>query len=125
MFVDGAVALSYQLGVSEAVIGLTVVAIGTAAPEIVTAAIAAWRRQSGVAIGNVLGSNMFNMLGIGGITAVVSPISVHPHFLEFDFLVLVGATISVILIGHVSGFLGRVAGGLMLAAYVAYTVSLF
>lgn len=125
LFVDGAVALSYHLGVSEAVIGLTVVAIGTAAPEIVTATIAAWRRQSGVAVGNVLGSNMFNMLGIGGITAAVSPISVHPHFLEFDLLVLLGATISIILVGHVSGSLGRMTGGLMLAAYAGYTVSLF
>ena len=125
LFVDGAVALSRLLGVSEAVIGLTVVAVGTAAPEIVTATIAAWRRQSGVAIGNVLGSNMFNMLGIGGITALVSPIAVHPHFLEIDFVMLLAATIGIVMIGHVGRTLGRVTGGVMLAAYAGYTASLF
>jgi cation:H+ antiporter len=125
MFVDGAVALSRLLGVTEAVIGLTVVAVGTAAPEIVTATIAAFRRQSGVAIGNVLGSNMFNMLGIGGITALVSPIAVHPHFLEIDFVMLLAATVGIVLIGHVGRALGRVTGGIMLAAYAGYTASLF
>ena len=125
LFVDGAVDLSRLLGVSEAVIGLTVVAVGTAAPEIVTATIAAWRRQSGVAIGNVLGSNMFNMLGIGGITALVSPIAVHPHFLKIDFVVLLAATIGVVVIGYGARSLGRVTGGLMLAAYAGYTASLF
>ena len=119
------VALSRLLGVSEAVIGLTVVAVGTAAPEIVTATIAAFRRQSGVAIGNVLGSNMFNMLGIGGITALVSPIAVHPHFLEIDFAMLLAATVGIVMIGHVGRSLGRVTGGVMLAAYAGYTASLF
>ena len=125
LFVNGAVDLSRLLGVSEAVIGLTVVAVGTAAPEIVTATIAAWRRQSDVAIGNVLGSNMFNMLGIGGITALVSPIAVHPHFLKVDFAVLLAATVGVVLIGYGARSLGRVTGGLMLAAYAGYTASLF
>ena len=125
LFVDGAVDLSRLLGVSEAVIGLTIVAIGTAAPEIVTAIIAAWRRQSGVAIGNVLGSNMFNMLGIGGVTALVSPIAVDPHFIKVDFGVLLAVTIGVVVIGYVVRTLGRVTGGVMLAAYAIYTASLF
>jgi cation:H+ antiporter len=111
--------------VSEAVIGLTVVAVGTAAPEIVIATIAALRRESGVAIGSVLGSNMFNMLGIGGITALVSPISVNPHFIEVDVMVLLAATICVVLIGYMLRSLGRVVGTLLLAAYITYTVSLF
>jgi cation:H+ antiporter len=125
LFVDGAVDLSRLMGVSEAVIGLTVVALGTAAPEIVTATIAAWRRESGVAIGNVLGSNMFNMLGIGGVTALVSPIAVNPHFMKMDIVVLLAATIGIVLIGYVLRSLGRLAGGVMLAAYISYTVSLF
>ncbi len=125
LFVDGAVDLSRLLGVSEAVIGLTIVAVGTAAPEIVTATIAAWRRQSGVAIGNVLGSNMFNMLGIGGVTALVSPIAVDPHFIKVDFGVLLAVTIGVVVIGYVVRTLGRVTGGVMLAAYAIYTASLF
>jgi len=125
LFVDGAVDLSRLLGVSEAVIGLTIVAVGTAAPEIVTATIAAWRRQAGVAIGNVLGSNMFNMLGIGGVTALVSPIAVDPHFIKVDFGVLLAVTIGVVVIGYAVRTLGRVTGGVMLAAYAIYTASLF
>ena len=125
LFVDGAVELSRLLGVSEAVIGLTVVAVGTAAPEIVTACIAAWRREAGVAIGNVLGSNMFNMLGIGGVTALVSPIAVHPDFFKVDFIMLLSATIGIVLAAHIARTLGRMTGTLLLAAYITYTVSLF
>ena len=125
LFVTGAADLSRLLGVSEAVIGLTVVAVGTAAPEIVIATIAAWRRESGVAIGSVLGSNMFNMLGIGGITALVSPISVKPHFMQLDIMVLLAATIGVELIGYGLRTLARWTGAVLLTTYITYTVSLF
>ena len=125
LFVEGAVRLSRLLGVSEGVIGLTVVATGTAAPEIVTAAFAAWRRQSGIAIGNVLGSNIFNMLGIGGVTALVAPVTVHPDFIEVHFAVLLVATTGIVLYGHLQPVLGRAVGGAFFVAYVGYVVSLF
>ena len=84
LFVEGAVDLSRLLGVSEAVIGLTVVAVGTAAPELITVAIAAWHKQTDVVIGNILGSNIFNLLAIGGVAALVAPISVDDHFITVD-----------------------------------------
>ena len=88
LFVEGAVDLSRLLGVSEAVIGLTVVAVGTAAPELITVAIAAWQKQTDVVIGNILGSNVFNLLAIGGVAALVAPISVDDHFITVDLPLL-------------------------------------
>ena len=124
LFVDGAVQLSLLLGVSEAVIGLTVVAVGTAAPEIVTAAVAAWNRHTDVAIGNVIGSSIFNLLGIAGVTALVSPIAVGAQFIETDIGILLAATAGVILLALALGRLGRRAGLLLLAAYAAYILQL-
>ena len=124
LFVDGAVRLSLLLGVSEAIIGLTVVAIGTAAPEIVTAAIAALKRQSDVAIGNVIGSSIFNLLGIAGATALVSPIRVDPRFLGVDFGLMLAAGIIIVAGGLILGRLGRTAGAVMLLAYIGYMLQL-
>jgi cation:H+ antiporter len=124
LFVDGAVQLSLLLGVSEAVIGLTVVAVGTAAPEIVTAAVAAWNRHTDVAIGNVVGSSIFNLLGIAGVTALVSPIAVGAQFIETDIGILLAATAGVILLALALGRLGRRAGLLLLTAYAAYILQL-
>jgi len=124
LFVDGAVRLSLLLGVSEAVIGLTVVAVGTAAPEIVTAAIAAWNRHSDVAIGNVIGSSIFNLLGIAGCTALVSAIKVDPRFLGMDFGLMLAASIAIVAGGLILGKLGRTAGAVMLAAYAGYIIQI-
>ena len=124
LFVDGAVQLSLLLGVSKAVIGLTVVAVGTAAPEIVTAAVAAWNRHTDVAIGNVIGSSIFNLLGIAGVTALVSPIAVGAQFIETDIGILLAATAGVILLALALGRLGRRAGLLLLTAYAAYILQL-
>ena len=125
LFVDGAVELSRILGVSEAVIGLTIVALGTAAPEIVTAAIAAWKRHSEVAFGNVIGSSIFNLLGITGVTALVTPVEVRPKFLGADSAILLGATVAVIALSLVWHRLGRSAGAIMLLAYAGYMISLY
>ena len=124
LFVDGAVRLSLLLGVSEAVIGLTVVAIGTAAPEIVTAAIAAWNRKTDIVIGNVIGSSIFNLLGITGATALVSRIAVDARFLGIDFGLMLGASITLVAGGLILGRPGRRAGAVMLLAYIIYIVQL-
>ena len=130
MFVDGAVGLSRMFGISEAVIGLTVVAIGTAAPEIVTAAIAAWQRLSAVAIGNVLGSNIFNILGIAGIAGLVAPLTGGPIAIGPQFAAAGLAVLLITQIGFAASCLlclpvGRGAGALLLAGYAAYMLSLF
>ena len=125
LFVSGAVSLSRLLGISEAIIGLTVVAVGTAAPEIITSVIAAWKRHSDIAIGNVLGSNIFNLLSIGGVTAIVSPLSVDAHFLQVDFMVLFACSIALVAYGFFARSIGRWLGLLMVLSYCGYVVILF
>ena len=124
LFVDGAVGLSLLFGVPEAVIGLTVVAVGTAAPEIVTAAAAAWNRHTDLAIGNVIGSSIFNLLGIAGVTALVAPVGVGAQFIETDIGILLAASAGVVATALVLGRLGRRAGALLLVAYAAYILQL-
>lgn len=92
LLLEGAVSIARDFGVSETVIGLTLVAVGTSLPELATTVMAALRRQADVALGNVIGSNMFNLLAIIGIAALVSPIPVDPQFLRFDLWVMLGAS---------------------------------
>jgi cation:H+ antiporter len=121
--VDSAVNIARGLGLSEAFIGLTIVAIGTSLPELATSLVAAFRKQSEIALGNIVGSNVFNILGILGLTAVITPIPVADRFLAFDLPVLIGASLVF------AGFLlfrpsiGRLAGLGLLAAYALYVWS--
>lgn len=123
--VEGAVGVATALGVSEAIIGLTLVAIGTSLPELATTVAAAVRREAGVALGNVLGSNMFNLLGIIGVAGLVGTIPVPVDMLQIDLWVMLAASL---LLG---GFIwlrrdiGRIWGVILLFLYVAYVVSLF
>jgi len=123
--VEGAVGVATTLGVSEAIIGLTLVAVGTSLPELATTVSAALRREAGVALGNVLGSNVFNLLGIIGVAGLVGTIPVPLEMLQIDLWVMLGASL---LLG---GFIwsrrdiGRVWGAVLLFLYVAYVVSLF
>ena len=125
LFVEGAVDLSRLVGVSEAVIGLTVVAVGTAAPELITVAIAAWQKQTDVVIGNILGSNVFNLLAIGGVAALVAPISVDDHFITVDLPLLVGISMALVVLALILPRIGRRSGLILLAGYAAYTAFLF
>lgn len=117
LLIDGAVEIAAWLGMSDALIGLTIVAIGTSMPELVTSAIAAWRGSSGVALGNVLGSNIYNLLGIGGAVAIASPDSFPAPMLAFDLPVLAAASLVLMLFAY-SGFrIGRREGWIMIAIY--------
>ncbi|MDU8944028.1 calcium/sodium antiporter [Ovoidimarina sediminis] len=93
LLVDSSVSLARTFGVSETVIGLTLVAIGTSLPELATTVMAAYRRQADVALGNVIGSNMFNLLAIIGIATMVGPIPIDATFLRFDLWVMLGASL--------------------------------
>jgi cation:H+ antiporter len=125
LLVDGAVNVATALGVSEAVIGLTLVAVGTSLPELATTMVAALRREGGVAVGNVLGSNLFNLLAIIGIASLVGPIPVPEAMLQRDVWVML-ATSLLLAVFLISGrAIGRVAGVGFLAAYALYVVSLF
>ena len=119
--VDAAVVLAEAWGMSETVVGLTIVAVGTSLPELVTSVVAALRREPGLAFGNVVGSNIVNVLGILGITALVAPLAVPARIAEVDVWVM--AAVAAALIALVAGRqrIGRRAGGAFLAGYVAYT----
>ncbi|MDQ2089065.1 calcium/sodium antiporter [Marimonas arenosa] len=118
--VDGAVGLARSSGLSESVIGLTIVAIGTSTPELVTSLVAARKGQGDVAFGNVLGSNIFNILGILGVTAAVHPLAVPPGIAGFDIWVMLAATAALILASITGWRVGRREGAVLLAAYAAY-----
>ena len=118
--VEGAVAIAIQFDVSEAVIGLTLVAIGTSLPELATAVIASMKRQGALVFGNVIGSNIFNSLGILGTTALVRPIEVPDGLAGFDIWVMLGATAALIVLSVTEWRISRREGAALLIAYVAY-----
>jgi cation:H+ antiporter len=120
LLVGAAVVLARDVGLSESVIGLTLVAVGTSLPELVTSVMAAVRRHPDVAFGNVVGSNIFNVLGIAGITAVVSPIPVPPEIARFDVWVMLAATVLLVLLATTGWRLSRREGMLLLASYGLY-----
>jgi cation:H+ antiporter len=121
--VDGAVSIARGYGISEAFIGLTIVAVGTSLPELATSLIAALRRQSEIAIGNIVGSNIFNVLGILGLTAVITPVPVAPRFLGFDLPILIAVSLVLTLLLLTRPVIGRGLGIVMLLAYAAYVWS--
>ena len=110
---------------SEAVIGLTVVAVGTSLPELIACLVAALRRHADVALGNVIGSNIYNVLGILGITALVEPLDVPAQIASLDVWILVGTTLLLILFLRSGWTLKRWEGAVFVAAYAGYNVFLF
>jgi cation:H+ antiporter len=125
LLIRGATSLARDFGISEAVIGLTVVAIGTSLPELATSIIAALRKTPDVAIGNVIGSNIFNILGILGVTAAVKPIGVSDQFAVFDVPVMLTTALVFVGLLFLGKPIGRLAGGALILAYVGYTALLF
>lgn len=125
LLVDGAVSMANHFGISKAVIGLTLVAVGTSLPELVTACIASWRKHSDLVIGNILGSNLFNILSIVGITAFIKPISFKGQIAQQDVWIMLAVSallISVILSGKK---IGRLEGAAFLILYVIYVTWLY
>ena len=120
LLVDGAIGIARGFGLSEAVIGLTIVAIGTSLPELATAVIAAWRRHADVAFGNIVGSCIFNILGILGVTALVMPLAVPPEIALFDVWVAAFAAIVFVIFAMTGWRIGRREGAVLSLLYVAY-----
>ncbi|MEX0730160.1 MAG: calcium/sodium antiporter [Aquisalimonadaceae bacterium] len=116
----GAVGIAEHFRISEAVIGLTLVAVGTSLPELAISVIAALRRHADVAVGNILGSNIFNLLGILGISALLQPLPVHARILQFDQWVMLGTALLLLLFLYTGRRLSRIEGGLLLAGYGLY-----
>ncbi len=124
--VDGAITFARSFGVSELVIGLTIVAVGTSLPEIATSIIAALRGERDIAVGNVVGSNIFNLLSVLGITSMVAPagVNVAPAALNFDIPVMIAVAVACLPIFFTGRLIARWEGWLFLGYYVAYTLYL-
>jgi cation:H+ antiporter len=139
MLVSGSVSLARSFGISETVIGLTIVAIGTSLPELATTIVAAYRRKADVAVGNIIGSNIFNILGILGITALIQPFSVRGDMsaaamaggqpvsmvANADVGALVLAAVLLILFAMTGRQVARWEGGVLLLAYLTYMALTF
>ena len=125
LVVDGAAGLARGWGVSEAVIGLSLIALGTSLPELSTTVVAAFHRSSEVIIGNVIGSNLFNILAILGFTALLTDIPVNPQFIVFDIWVMVGCAILLWLFVWTKATMSRYFGIALLISYVAYLVVIY
>jgi len=120
--VDGAIVAANHFGLSEAFIGLTVVAIGTSLPELVTSAVAAYKKNTDIAMANVIGSNIFNLLWVLGISAIIKPVEFDPK-LNVDVFILVGASCLILfslVTGKVKNQMGKPTGIFFLILYVAY-----
>ncbi|MBU1187449.1 MAG: calcium/sodium antiporter [Gammaproteobacteria bacterium] len=129
VLVWGAVDIAQTFGVSDLIIGLTVIAVGTSLPELASSLVATRNGDHDIALGNVLGSNLFNTLAVVGIAGSIHPLAVGPEVFNRDLLVMSLLTLSLFVIGFGfrgagTGRINRVEGGLLLAAYVAYTLYL-
>ncbi|MBN1929538.1 MAG: calcium/sodium antiporter [Chlorobiaceae bacterium] len=129
MLVWGAVGIAEALGVSNLVIGLTVVAVGTSLPELASSVVAARKGEHDIALGNVLGSNLFNTLAVAGIAGVIHPAEIAPMVFSRDIVVMSLLTLSLFVFGYGfrgagTGRINRIEGGLLLGSYVAYTAYL-
>jgi cation:H+ antiporter len=120
-FIEGAGAIAKQLGVSDRVIGITLVALGTSLPELVTSTIAAYKKQTALAMGNLLGSNIFNILSILGVTSMIKTIRVDQVIVNHDMLWMLGITLLVFILALIRKKLGRIEGTILLLYYVYYT----
>lgn len=123
-FVDASIAIARQVGWSELVIGLTLVSAGTSLPELVTSLVAMRRGNTDIAVGNVIGSNIFNMLGIVGVCATVAPQAVAHSLTVRDTPLMLAASLALLPIMRSGGRISRLEGGIMLGAYVAYVAYL-
>ena len=119
-FVDGAAGIAEKLRVPTLIVGLTIVSFGTSAPELATSIISATQGSSDIAIGNVLGSNITNILLILGLAAVICPLTVQKSALKIDFPVLLGVSVLVLLLGGIDGTLGYVDGWVMFILSLVY-----
>ena len=125
LVVEGAVGLASSWGVSEAVIGLSLIALGTSLPELSTTVIAAFHKSSDVALGNVIGSNLFNILAILGITSMITDIPVDPSFMSYDLWVMLAVAVGLWLLVLIKAKISKMGGVLLLSAYLGYMYSIF
>jgi len=128
ILVWGAVEIAHGFGVSDLIIGLTIVAIGTSLPELASSIIATRKGEHDLALGNVLGSNLFNTLAVVGIAGAIHPMAVGPEVFSRDIMVMATLTVSLFVVGYgfrgAGGRINRLEGGALLASYIAYNAYL-
>ena len=124
LLVNNASTLAKDYGISDAVIGLTLVAIGTSLPELATTFIAVVRKKAEVVLGNLIGSNIFNLLAIIGITSLISPVPVDPTFIKFDFWIMLGASILLAPFIFLNIQFNRLSGFLFVTLFISYLTSI-
>lgn len=124
LLVDGAIGVARAAGISESVIGLSLVAVGTSLPELAATAVAAWRRHTDVAVGNVLGSNLFNVLLILGTASMAAPLPFAAEFVRVDLWVMMGAGVVLMPVMISDWNISRNEGALLLALYIVYIASM-
>ena len=124
LLVTNASALAKGYGVSDAVVGLTLVAIGTSLPELATTFVAVLRKKAEVVLGNLIGSNIFNLLAIIGVTSLISPVPVDPIFIKFDFWIMLGASLLIAPFIFLNIQFNRLSGFLFVTLYISYLTSI-
>jgi len=122
LLVSSSITLAAALGIPDSVIGLTVVAIGTSLPELATSVAAALKRQTDIALGNIIGSNIFNILGILGTTVLISPIEIPENVVDFDAWVLLGVTALLLYYAMSEARISRLEGSVFLTLYGVYII---
>ena len=116
---ESAVALAQAMGISELIIGVTLVSIGTSLPELATCAVAAWRREADIAVGNILGSNVFNFAGVLGVTSIVAPLEISPEVVRFEYPAVMFITLLMVPIVRTRLVIRRREGVVLLSFYLA------
>ncbi len=122
ILVNGARSFALEIGMSEAIVSLTIIAVGTSLPEYWVSIIATLKKQGDIAIANVLGSNIFNLLAILGVSSLLEPLSVSQRITCFDQWVMLGSAVLLIVVVYWQRGIARFSGGLMLAMYLSYVV---
>lgn len=120
LLVENAVKISREFGVSERVIGVSIIAIGTSLPELITSIMAALSKRTDLALGNILGSNIMNILSIIGITAIIQPIGVSEDFLDVDFLWMIGITLLLFPLMKTKMQVSKIEGSILFGSYCLY-----
>lgn len=123
LLVGGAVQMAKILGISEEIIGLTIIAFGTSLPELAVTGMAAFRRQNDVALGNIIGSNIWNIVFIMGATATITNVEVPKQFMQYDMWVMLGSTLLLLPLMCTKNRLSRFEGGVFVATYIMYLIS--
>ncbi|MFH1851742.1 MAG: calcium/sodium antiporter [Candidatus Neomarinimicrobiota bacterium] len=125
LFVRGAVAVATQMGISEIVIGMTVVALGTSLPELATSVVAAFRKQSGISIGNIVGSNLFNILSVIGLVSIIRPLQVDPAILNLELPLMLAFGVALFPIARMVQPIPRPATAVLLISYIGIMIWMF